>query len=96
MPKGRPTRKKLGKGDGDAVHFVIQARDDRGRWEVSRLEAFERMLADIQGQSEREAEAMRRLKAEGKEKTATYRQYFSNRMLYKMMLEKYRECGLLD
>ena len=54
------------------------------------------MLADIQGQSEREAEAMRRLKAEGKEKTATYRQYFSNRMLYKMMLEKYREYGLLD
>lgn len=96
MPKGRSIRKKLGKGDSDAIHIVIQARDDRGRWEVSRLEAFERMLADIQSQSEREAEAMRRLKAEGKEKTATYRQYFGNRMLYKMMLEKYREYGLLD
>ena len=32
----------------------------------------------------------------GKEKTATYRQYLGNHMLYRMMLEKYREYGLTE
>ena len=48
---------------------------------MERLAAFESMLADIQKQSEYET---------------TYRQYFGNRMLYKMILEKYREYGLID
>ena len=26
----------------------------------------------------------------------TYRQFFGNRMLYKMMLDKYKEYGLLE
>ena len=60
------------------------------------LEQFEKMMADIKAQSEYETEQMRRLKAEGKEKSATYRQFFGNRMLYKMMLEKYKEYGLLE
>ncbi len=38
---------------------------------------------------------MEQLKAGGKEKTATYRQYFGNRLFYKMMMEKYRKYGLL-
>ena len=63
---------------------------------MERLEQFEKMMADIKAQSEYETEQMRRLKAEGKEKSATYRQYFGNRMLYKMMLDKYKEYGLLD
>ena len=63
---------------------------------MDRLEAFEKMLSDIKIQSEYETAEMERLKAEGKEKTATYRQYFSNRMLYKMMLAKYKEYGLVD
>ena len=54
------------------------------------------MMADIKEQSEYETEQMRRLKAEGKEKSATYRQFFGNRMLYKMMLDKYKEYGLLE
>lgn len=62
---------------------------------MERLEAFERMLADIQKQSAFEKEQMEKLKAEGKEKTATYKQYFGNRLLYKMMLDKYREYGLI-
>ncbi len=61
-----------------------------------RLEAFERMLESIVKQSEYEKEQMDRLKAEGKEKTAAYRQYFGNRMLYRMMLAKYREYGLIE
>ena len=63
---------------------------------MDRLAAFERMLSDIQRQAEYEQEQMEALKARGKEKSATYRQYFGNRMLYKMMLEKYREYGLID
>ena len=53
------------------------------------------MLSDIQKQAEYETEQMERLKAAGKEKTATYRQYLGNRMLYKKMLDKYKEYGLL-
>lgn len=63
---------------------------------MERLELFEKMLADMKKQAEFEAEQMRKLKAEGKEESATYRQYFGNRMLYKMMLDKYREYGLLE
>lgn len=61
---------------------------------IERLEAFEKMLSDIKKQSDYEIMQMEKLKEEGKEKSATYRQYFGNRMLYKMMLEKYKEYGL--
>ncbi len=63
---------------------------------MERLEAFERMLADMVRQAEYEETRLRELKEQGKEKTATYKQYFGNRMLYRFMLEKYREYGLLD
>ena len=63
---------------------------------MDRLAAFERMHADIQKQSENEKEQMEKLKAQGKEKSATYRQYFGNRMLYKMLLDKYQQYGLMD
>ncbi|MBR6090067.1 MAG: hypothetical protein IKP86_09050 [Anaerolineaceae bacterium] len=62
---------------------------------MDRLEAFEKMLSDIVSQSEREYEQMKKLKAEGKEKTAAYRQYYGNHFFYKMILEKYREYGLI-
>lgn len=62
---------------------------------MDRLEAFERMLADIREQSAYETARMEELRAAGKEKSATYRQYFGNRLLYKMMLEKYKEYGLI-
>ena len=39
-----------------------------------RLEAFEKMLAEIQKDYETAENKMRRLKEEGKEKSATYRQ----------------------
>ncbi|MBR2810654.1 MAG: hypothetical protein IKD69_04665 [Solobacterium sp.] len=63
---------------------------------MDRLEAFERMLKEIQQQAEFEKTEMDRLKAQGKEKTATYRQYFGNRMVYRMPLEKYRQYGLIE
>ena len=60
------------------------------------LVAFEKMLREIREQAEREKEQMDLLKAAGKEKSATYRQYFGNRLLLKMMLDRYRAYGLLD
>lgn len=63
---------------------------------MDRLDRFERMLADLLRQAEYEQAEIERLKAAGREKSATYRQYFGNRMLYKMMLEKYKQYGLLD
>ncbi len=62
---------------------------------MNRLDAFEAMLSDIQKQAEYEKEQMERLKDVDKEKTATYRQYLGNRMLYKLLLDKYKEYGLL-
>ena len=54
------------------------------------------MLADFIKQAEHEKTEMERLKIAGKEKTATYKQYLGNRMFYNMMLEKYKQYGLLD
>ena len=58
--------------------------------------AFETMLADLQRQDRHEKQEMERLKAAGREKSATYRQYFANRMIYSQMLALYRKYGLLD
>lgn len=63
---------------------------------MERLKAFEDMLNDIKSQAEYETEQLKQLKAAGKEKTATYRQYLGNRMFYKMMLEKYKEYRLIE
>lgn len=63
---------------------------------MDRLTAFETMLSEIQKQSAYETAQMEKLKAEGKEKSATYRQYFGNRLLYKTMLELYRKYQLID
>ena len=63
---------------------------------MERLQAFEEMLKDILAQSEREKKVMDDLKAQGKEKTATYRQYMGNRLMYSRLLDLYRKYGLLE
>ncbi len=63
---------------------------------MDRLEAFEAMLAGLQKQAAYEKEQMELLKAAGKEKSATYRQYFGNRMIYSQMLALYRQYGLIE
>ena len=63
---------------------------------MDRLEAFEAMLAGLQKQAAYEKEQMELLKAAGKEKSATYRQYFGNRMVYSQMLALYRQYGLIE
>ena len=59
------------------------------------MEAFEKMLAQIVSQAEYETAQMEKLKAAGKEKSATYRQYFANRLVYRQMLDTYRKYGLI-
>lgn len=41
-------------------------------------------------------EKMAKLKAEGKEKTVTYRQLFANKLQLQAMLSYYRTYGLLE
>ena len=54
------------------------------------------MLNDLKAQAAYEADEMERLKAEGREKSATYRQFFGNRLFYKQMLDAYKKYGLMD
>ncbi len=63
---------------------------------MERLEAFEKMLNDLKAQASYEADEMERLKAEGREKSATYRQFFGNRLFYKQLLNTYKKYGLMD
>ena len=63
---------------------------------MERAEAFEKMLSDIVSQYEYEKAKMDELKARGKEKTATYKQYMGNRMVYGRIISLYREYGLIE
>lgn len=61
-----------------------------------RLEKFEKMLSDIQASYNNEKSEIDRLKSAGKEKSATYKHYLGNRLLYNWILVKYKEYGLLN
>ena len=61
----------------------------------SRLEAFEKMLAAVQESYLDTVNRMERLQAEGKVKSATYRQLMGNKMMYRNMLSMYKIYGLL-
>ena len=61
-----------------------------------RLTAFEKMLSDILVQHESVTKKLAALKTEGKEKTVTYRQLFTNKLQYQTILSYYRTYGLLD
>ena len=61
-----------------------------------RLKAFEDVLAVILKQYNDTTEKMAKLKADGKEKTVTYRQLFANKLQLQAMLSYYRTYGLLD
>lgn len=63
---------------------------------MERLEAFEKMLADTVKRSKEEKDRMSKLKAEGKEKSATYRQLMGNRLMYIKIMALYDAYGLID
>lgn len=59
-----------------------------------RLTAFEAMLAEMERQY-RETEArMAALKAQGRERSATYRQLMGNKLTYRQLLSLYEAHGL--
>lgn len=62
---------------------------------MDRLQAFEEMLEEIQHQMESEKIAIDKLKAQGKEKSATFKQYLGNRLVHQRMLALYEKHGLL-
>ena len=61
-----------------------------------RLEAFEKMINAILFQYNSTVEKMAKFKAEGKEKTVTYRQLFANKLQLQAMLSYYRTYGLVS
>ena len=61
-----------------------------------RLESFERMLEDILSKYDTTMEKMAELKADGREKTATYRQLFADKLQLQAFLSYYRAYGLLE
>lgn len=61
-----------------------------------RLKGFEDMLKAILSQYNSTVEKMAKLKAEGKEKTVTYRQLFANKLQLQAMLSYYQTYGLID
>ena len=62
---------------------------------MERIEAFEAMLKAALDQSEAERLKMKELKAQGREKSATYRQYLGNRLFYDQLFALYRQYGLI-
>lgn len=60
-----------------------------------RLSAFESMLEEIQTDYEFKTAEIAKLKAEGKEKTVTFKQYLADKLLYQRILAMYEKHGLL-
>ena len=64
--------------------------------EEERLEAFEKMLAAVRQQYDAAEQKLQLLKAEGKEKTVTFRQLMGDKLMYRQMLTLYAVYGLLE
>lgn len=62
---------------------------------MDRLDAFERMLADLQARLAATEERMQALRAQGREKSVTFRQLMGEKLQLQAMLELYRVYGLL-
>lgn len=62
----------------------------------TRLEAFEAMLAAVMQEYRQTAEKMAALKAQGKEKSVTFRQLMARKLELANMLATYRAYGLAE
>lgn len=74
----------------------MRRRNNGHPMDEKRLKAFEDMLAAILRQYDDTTEKMAKLKADGKEKTVTYRQLFANKLQLQAMLSYYRIYELLE
>ena len=64
--------------------------------QMERLEAFERMMADVSSQHAQTVEKMQALKVQGKERSATYRQLMGEKLQLARILGLYRLYGLTE
>ena len=64
--------------------------------QTERLAAFEAMLQSVQEQSRQVETQMRALKAQGRERSATYRQLMGNRLQLAQVLAMYKAYGLME
>lgn len=64
--------------------------------EKSRLDSFEKMLLSVREQYDDKSAKLTELKNAGKEKTATYRQLFAEKMQLGNILAMYRLYGLIE
>ena len=58
--------------------------------------SIETLMNVVLEKSEAERMKMEELKMQGREKSATYRQYMGNRLFYIRVIELYKEYGLLE
>ncbi len=70
--------------------------DMREGGNMDRIDAFEKMLQAVLERSAAENGQIESLRRQGKEKSATYRQYMGNRLFYQRLLSLYKEFGLLE
>ena len=61
-----------------------------------RLQNFENMLEDIIREYKNTIEQMQDLKKQGKERSVTFRQLMTNKLLYQRILSLYKENGLIS
>lgn len=62
--------------------------------ERERLEAFEKMLQNVKERYADSANKMKKLKAEGKEKTVTYKQLMADKLTMQKILSMYEIYGI--
>lgn len=63
---------------------------------MERIDRFEKMLSDIQNKYSVILEKMEKMKADGKNKTVTYRQLMADKMTLQNILITYKTYGLID
>ena len=63
---------------------------------TERLEAFERMMADVHEQHAQTMEKMQALKAQGRERSATYKQLMGEKLQLARMISLYKLYGLME
>lgn len=63
---------------------------------MTREEKFEAMLTYVQEQHQVCVDKMAALKAQGKEKTVSYREAMGNKLIYQQMLTTYKLFGLIE
>ena len=63
---------------------------------TDREEKFEKMLSDVRKTYSDIIECMEKLRAEGKTKTATFRQLMGDKLFYQNVLSMYKIYGLTE